>query len=110
MSRHRVHDTAPPERWEDAFLSGNGERGIMVFGDPRAERVVFNQGTARAVFRSEADRHVSVVCRRSRVARRHLVLPVGEPVRASFELGGEASPPGDGAGRALVHSRSPHLK
>lgn len=41
-SPHRIHDTAPATRWEDAFLSGNGETGIMVFGDPHSERVIFN--------------------------------------------------------------------
>ena len=39
---HAIHDTAPAARWEDAFLSGNGEYGIMVLGDPRRERVVLN--------------------------------------------------------------------
>jgi len=37
-----IHDTAPAGRWEDAFLSGNGEYGIMVFGDPHRERIVHN--------------------------------------------------------------------
>ncbi|WP_229402132.1 glycoside hydrolase family 95 protein [Micromonospora okii] len=39
---HGIWDTAPAARWEDAFLSGNGEYGIMVFGQPHAERIVFN--------------------------------------------------------------------
>lgn len=39
---HRIEDTAPAARWEDAFLTGNGEYGLMVHGDPAAERVVVN--------------------------------------------------------------------
>jgi alpha-L-fucosidase 2 len=38
--RHGIHDTAPAERWEDAFLSGNGETGVLVAGDPAAERLI----------------------------------------------------------------------
>jgi alpha-L-fucosidase 2 len=37
-----IHDTEPARRWEDAFLSGNGEYGIMVLGDPVHERIVHN--------------------------------------------------------------------
>lgn len=40
MPAHSIHDTQPADRWEDAFLSGNGEYGIMVFGHPHRERVV----------------------------------------------------------------------
>ncbi|WP_399133847.1 glycoside hydrolase N-terminal domain-containing protein [Streptomyces sp. Li-HN-5-11] len=39
---HSIHDTHPADRWEDAFLSGNGEVGIMVFGRPHRERIVHN--------------------------------------------------------------------
>ncbi|MER7457794.1 glycoside hydrolase N-terminal domain-containing protein [Micromonospora sp. NPDC126480] len=39
---HRIVDTAPAASWEDAFLSGNGEYGIMVHGDPYAERIICN--------------------------------------------------------------------
>ncbi|MFV2021957.1 glycosyl hydrolase family 95 catalytic domain-containing protein [Micromonospora sp. LOL_023] len=39
---HRIEDTAPAARWEDAFLTGNGEYGLMVYGDPDAERIVVN--------------------------------------------------------------------
>ncbi|MCO6008071.1 glycoside hydrolase family 95 protein [Actinoallomurus purpureus] len=39
---HGIHDTEPAGRWEDAFLSGNGEYGIMVFGHPHRERIVHN--------------------------------------------------------------------
>jgi hypothetical protein len=42
MPVHSVYDTRPADRWEDAFLSGNGEYGIMVFGHPRRERIVHN--------------------------------------------------------------------
>ncbi|MFC9324566.1 glycoside hydrolase N-terminal domain-containing protein [Kitasatospora sp. NPDC057015] len=37
---HAIHDTAPAARWEDAFLAGNGEYGIMVEGGPQRERIV----------------------------------------------------------------------
>lgn len=40
--RHGIHDTAPAARWEDAFLSGNGECGVLVTGDPAAERLIVN--------------------------------------------------------------------
>ncbi|WP_425246365.1 glycosyl hydrolase family 95 catalytic domain-containing protein [Streptomyces sp. NEAU-NA10] len=42
MPVHSIHDTQPADRWEDAFLSGNGEVGIMVFGHPHRERIVHN--------------------------------------------------------------------
>ena len=40
MPVHSIHDIQPASRWEDAFLSGNGEYGIMVFGHPHQERIV----------------------------------------------------------------------
>ncbi|MEW2401811.1 glycoside hydrolase N-terminal domain-containing protein [Streptomyces sp. NPDC046862] len=42
MPVHSIHDTRPADRWEDSFLSGNGEYGIMVFGHPHRERIVHN--------------------------------------------------------------------
>jgi len=33
---------APAKRWEDALISGNGIMGIMVFGDPSNEKIIFN--------------------------------------------------------------------
>ncbi|MBT2225910.1 glycoside hydrolase N-terminal domain-containing protein [Nonomuraea sp. NEAU-A123] len=42
MPEHRIYDTEPGLTWEDAFLSGNGEYGIMVYGEPHAQRVVFD--------------------------------------------------------------------
>ncbi|GAA3211339.1 glycosyl hydrolase family 95 catalytic domain-containing protein [Nonomuraea helvata] len=39
---HSLLDLSPALTWENAFLSGNGEVGIMVYGDPREERVVVN--------------------------------------------------------------------
>ncbi|MEU2067191.1 glycosyl hydrolase family 95 catalytic domain-containing protein [Streptomyces anulatus] len=32
----------PATRWEDAFLSGNGRHGAMVYGDPADDRVIVN--------------------------------------------------------------------
>ncbi|MBF5032884.1 glycoside hydrolase family 95 protein [Micromonospora sp. ANENR4] len=42
MTAHRIHDTAPAGHWTDAFLTGNGELGLMVRGRPHAERIVVN--------------------------------------------------------------------
>ncbi|MET9072793.1 glycoside hydrolase N-terminal domain-containing protein [Streptomyces sp. NPDC004232] len=42
---HGTWEPAPAERWEDAFLSGNGRHGILVFGDPNDERVIVTQHT-----------------------------------------------------------------
>ncbi|RKN41471.1 glycosyl hydrolase family 95 catalytic domain-containing protein [Micromonospora endolithica] len=41
-SAHRLVDTAPATCWQDAFLAGNGEYGIMVSGAAYAERIVCN--------------------------------------------------------------------
>ena len=35
----------PAARWEDAFLSGNGRHGALVFGDPNDDRVVVTHHT-----------------------------------------------------------------
>lgn len=35
----------PAARWEDAFLSGNGHHGAMVYGDPVDDRVIVNHHT-----------------------------------------------------------------
>ncbi|CAM5675729.1 putative protein OS=Streptomyces tendae OX=1932 GN=GUR47_38015 PE=4 SV=1 [Streptomyces tendae] len=48
MSATPVHGTWEPEpaaRWEDAFLSGNGHHGALVFGDPHADRVIVTHHT-----------------------------------------------------------------
>ncbi|MEU0070402.1 glycoside hydrolase N-terminal domain-containing protein [Streptomyces sp. NPDC006332] len=48
MSAGPVHGTwepRPAARWEDAFLSGNGSHGALVFGDPNDERVIVTQHT-----------------------------------------------------------------
>ncbi|MFJ7074398.1 glycosyl hydrolase family 95 catalytic domain-containing protein [Streptomyces sp. NPDC098781] len=42
---HGTWEPAPAARWEDAFLSGNGRHGIMMFGDPNADRVIVNHHT-----------------------------------------------------------------
>ncbi|MFJ4833122.1 glycosyl hydrolase family 95 catalytic domain-containing protein [Streptomyces sp. NPDC088747] len=39
---HGTWEPAPAARWEDAFLSGNGTHGAMVFGDPNDDRVIVN--------------------------------------------------------------------
>ncbi|WP_369392199.1 glycoside hydrolase N-terminal domain-containing protein [Streptomyces sp. CG1] len=48
MSHAPVHGTwepAPAARWEDAFLTGNGHHGALVFGDPNDDRVVVTHHT-----------------------------------------------------------------
>ncbi|MEV5762087.1 glycoside hydrolase N-terminal domain-containing protein [Streptomyces tendae] len=48
MSGTPVHGTWEPEpaaRWEDAFLSGNGHHGALVYGDPDADRVIVTHHT-----------------------------------------------------------------
>ncbi|MBT2421024.1 glycoside hydrolase N-terminal domain-containing protein [Streptomyces sp. ISL-22] len=42
---HGTWEPAPAVRWEDAFLSGNGRHGVMVFGDPNDDRVIVNHHT-----------------------------------------------------------------
>ncbi|MPY57848.1 glycosyl hydrolase family 95 catalytic domain-containing protein [Streptomyces spongiae] len=38
-------EPSPAARWEDAFLSGNGHHGAMVFGDPHDDRVIVTHHT-----------------------------------------------------------------
>ncbi|MFE2281501.1 glycoside hydrolase N-terminal domain-containing protein [Streptomyces sp. NPDC059454] len=48
MSAAPVHGTwepRPATRWEDAFLSGNGRHGALVFGDPDDDRTVVTHHT-----------------------------------------------------------------
>ncbi|MFE4306387.1 glycoside hydrolase N-terminal domain-containing protein [Streptomyces sp. NPDC056891] len=48
MTRAPVHGTWEPQpaaRWEDAFLSGNGHHGTLVFGDPNDDRVIVTHHT-----------------------------------------------------------------
>ncbi|WP_217162095.1 glycoside hydrolase N-terminal domain-containing protein [Streptomyces sp. AC512_CC834] len=42
---HGTWEAEPATRWEDAFLSGNGHHGALVFGDPNADRVVVTHHT-----------------------------------------------------------------
>ncbi|MFF2216666.1 glycosyl hydrolase family 95 catalytic domain-containing protein [Streptomyces antibioticus] len=42
---HGTWEPRPAARWEDAFLSGNGRHGVLVFGDPDDERVVVTHHT-----------------------------------------------------------------
>ncbi|GAA4807477.1 glycosyl hydrolase family 95 catalytic domain-containing protein [Streptomyces ziwulingensis] len=42
---HGTWEPSPAARWEDAFLSGNGHHGALVFGDPHADRVVVTHHT-----------------------------------------------------------------
>ncbi|MEU1127336.1 glycoside hydrolase N-terminal domain-containing protein [Streptomyces sp. NPDC005899] len=38
-------EPVPATRWEDAFLSGNGHHGAMVYGDPADDRVIVDHHT-----------------------------------------------------------------
>ncbi|WP_413759157.1 glycosyl hydrolase family 95 catalytic domain-containing protein [Streptomyces sp. MMBL 11-3] len=42
---HGTWEPRPAERWEDAFLSGNGRHGALVFGDPDDDRVIVTHHT-----------------------------------------------------------------
>ncbi|MFK0112611.1 glycosyl hydrolase family 95 catalytic domain-containing protein [Streptomyces sp. NPDC091217] len=42
---HGTWEPAPAARWEDAFLSGNGRHGALVFGDPNDDRVIVTHHT-----------------------------------------------------------------
>ncbi|MFE4968841.1 glycoside hydrolase N-terminal domain-containing protein [Streptomyces sp. NPDC056660] len=42
---HGTWEPAPAARWEDAFLSGNGHHGALVFGDPNDDGVIVTQHT-----------------------------------------------------------------
>ncbi|WP_241826832.1 glycosyl hydrolase family 95 catalytic domain-containing protein [Streptomyces graminilatus] len=37
-----IHDTVPADAWTDGFVTGNGEYGAVVYGDPALEKTVFN--------------------------------------------------------------------
>ena len=37
-----IYNTAPATRWEDAFVSGNGDSGIMIYGGALDGTIVFN--------------------------------------------------------------------
>ncbi|MFJ8750919.1 glycosyl hydrolase family 95 catalytic domain-containing protein [Streptomyces sp. NPDC102441] len=37
-----IHDLSPASGWTDGFLTGNGESGAILYGDPALEKVVFN--------------------------------------------------------------------
>ncbi|PZG94513.1 hypothetical protein C1I97_27645 [Streptomyces sp. NTH33] len=43
--RHGTWEPLPAARWEDAFLSGNGHHGALVFGDPNDDRVIVTHHT-----------------------------------------------------------------
>ncbi|MFJ9631019.1 glycosyl hydrolase family 95 catalytic domain-containing protein [Streptomyces sp. NPDC101175] len=42
---HGTWEPAPAARWEDAYLSGNGHHGALVFGDPDDDRVIVTHHT-----------------------------------------------------------------
>ncbi|MFJ9246964.1 glycosyl hydrolase family 95 catalytic domain-containing protein [Streptomyces sp. NPDC101776] len=42
---HGTWEPLPATRWEDAYLSGNGHHGVLVFGDPSDDRVIVTHHT-----------------------------------------------------------------
>ncbi|WP_043683572.1 glycosyl hydrolase family 95 catalytic domain-containing protein [Streptomyces xylophagus] len=44
-SAHTTWEPLPASRWEDAFLSGNGHHGALVFGDPNDDLVIVTHHT-----------------------------------------------------------------
>ncbi|MEU6229276.1 glycoside hydrolase N-terminal domain-containing protein [Streptomyces sp. NPDC047042] len=83
MPVHSIHDTQPADRWEDAFLSGNGEYGIMVSGHPHQERIVHNHHRYVLPNESLGMRPPAVASRLEHV--RDLLL-AGEPEQAQREF------------------------
>ncbi|MFD0209769.1 glycoside hydrolase N-terminal domain-containing protein [Streptomyces hirsutus] len=53
---HGTWEPRPAARWEDAFLSGNGHHGALVFGDPDDERVVVTHHTLVRPVGTDEDR------------------------------------------------------
>ncbi|MFG2833464.1 glycoside hydrolase N-terminal domain-containing protein [Streptomyces zaomyceticus] len=43
--RHGTWEPSPADRWEDAFLAGNGSHGALVLGDPENDRVIVTHHT-----------------------------------------------------------------
>ncbi len=37
-----MHSDTPAKKWQDALIGGNGEMGVLVFGDPANEKIIFN--------------------------------------------------------------------
>ena len=37
-----IHDNTPAESWTDGFLTGNGEYGAVVYGDPTLEKMILD--------------------------------------------------------------------
>ncbi|GAB2823575.1 glycoside hydrolase N-terminal domain-containing protein [Streptomyces chlorus] len=53
---HGTWEPRPAARWEDAFLSGNGHHGALVFGDPDDERVIVTHHTLVRPVGADEDR------------------------------------------------------
>jgi alpha-L-fucosidase 2 len=43
-SRYLLSSSQPAQKWEEALLTGNGNMGAMVFGEPYKETIVVNHG------------------------------------------------------------------
>ncbi|WP_219463958.1 glycosyl hydrolase family 95 catalytic domain-containing protein [Nonomuraea rhizosphaerae] len=96
MPVHRIEDDQPAGRWQDAFLSGNGEYGIMVYGEPHAQRVVFNHHRYVLPNGTRDLRPPAIADRQDRI--RELILS-GDPVEAQRLAAG---------GRSLEWTQSFH--
>ncbi len=42
IPRHGSYESAPGEKWEDAFVSGNGRMGALFYGNPGDETLIAN--------------------------------------------------------------------
>lgn len=37
-----MHSNTPATEWQDALIGGNGEMGVLVYGNPSQEKIIFN--------------------------------------------------------------------
>lgn len=37
-----MHSNTPAREWQDALIGGNGEMGVLVYGNPSQEKIIFN--------------------------------------------------------------------
>lgn len=56
--RWTIWSSSPASRWEDAFVTGNGQHGTMVWGNPIDERITC---VHEELFIREWDRHLTTV-------------------------------------------------
>ncbi|MEV6162862.1 glycoside hydrolase N-terminal domain-containing protein [Streptomyces sp. NPDC052052] len=76
---HGTWEPRPAARWEDAFLSGNGRHGAMVYGDPVDDRVIVTHHT---LVRPNGSEHARPPRLADRLARLQDVLLAGDTTAA----------------------------